>query len=107
METKKKPKIVCAKCARHFETERGLHQHAQKAHPYIPPPAPKRETLFARSCLPETRTLLGAKKTLDVGDVYYSVTKYVIKSITFTEGSDDVKVTVEQTKSHWQKEKPQ
>ena len=96
----------CDKCPKKYKSRAWLDRHKDIVHPAPPAPAPKRETIFAANRLPQTHTLLGAKKTLDIGDVFYRVEKHVIKKITFTEGSIDVEVQSEITKSNWQKDKP-
>jgi hypothetical protein len=92
----------CEKCERSFATARGLQQHDRKAHPYIPPPPPKRETHTAPDEY-ENHTLIGGN-TLSLGDIVWVGRKTVITSITKTEGSKDVSVVLRITRKWWSAE---
>ncbi|MEK7992870.1 MAG: hypothetical protein AAB403_03600 [Planctomycetota bacterium] len=91
---------VCEKCSRAFGSRRGLEQHDRKAHPYVPTPPPKRTTEQAPLEVWETK-LLGARKQLGLGDVFWHVRKCVITKITTTEGSNDIEITAHVTKRHY------
>lgn len=64
-------------------------------------PIPKR-TIYRSEGVPDARKLLNARHQLCVGDVFYRVEKHVVKKITITEGSKDLDVESEITKSSWQ-----
>lgn len=105
MKKKTSNKIECGDCGRKFGNQGAFTRHQMAMHPYIPPPAPKVTTVHSDGTLDE-RTLLGGIN-LEIGDVFYRVEKHVVKRITKTEGSRDVKVLSEVTKSYWTSNKPQ
>ncbi len=90
----------CAKCGIGFASTRGLSIHHSRMHPYVPPPAPKKTTEQEPIETWET-TLLGARKQLGLGDVFWHVRKCVITRITVTEGSNDIAITARVTKRHY------
>lgn len=96
-------KYKCEKCGRGFGTARGLASHG-KAHPYVPPPRRTTETIKPQ--LLESHSLLNGRK-LELGDVFYRIEKHVIKSITYTEGTDTVEVQSEKLRQNWQVNQPQ
>lgn len=97
---KKSKKFVCKKCGRSdFLSQRGVEQHDWKAHPYIPPPSPKRTTDLAPMD-EENHTLLNGKY-LNIGDVVWLGRKAVITKIIRTENSNDVEVVLNLTKKWW------
>jgi hypothetical protein len=96
-------KLICEKSGRSgFISERGLYQHERIAHPYIPPPAPKRTTEIAPFD-EEDYTLLNGKY-LSLGDVVWLGRKAVITKITKTENSNDIGVILCITKKWWSSE---
>lgn len=66
-------------------------------------PKKKNVTKTVRFELPEVHTLLGARQTFVLGDIFYIKKKYVIKSLTTTEDSDDIKVMAEELTKVWLK----
>lgn len=97
---------TCTDCGRPGLTLRGLAIHKSRMHPFRPaPPPPKKETKFALSDLPETLRLVNGT-LLEVGDVFWQVRKFVIKTITKTEGENTVEVSAECTKRHWTQNQP-
>lgn len=103
---KKEIRFECFKCTRDFKTQGALTRHDNKEHPYIPTPPPKKTTEVSSGQW-ETRTLLGGKRKLTLGDVFYRIEKCVIKRLTVTEGSDDIEVGYEITRQHYQVNKPE
>src|SRR6266498_3910714 len=84
--SKKQKRVACDKCFRDdFKSERGLAQRETKAHPYIPPPPPRRETEIQPGG-EEKLTILGGHN-LQLGDVLWLGRKAVLTKITKTEGS--------------------
>ncbi len=105
---KKIQKIICEKCGKDdFKSQIGLHLHARKIHPYIPPPEPKRTVETAFPHLPENHNLLGGRGRLGIGDIFYRVQKLVVIKTTITENSNDLNVVAQITKQHWQLNKPE
>lgn len=99
----KNKKLVCDTCGRNdFLSQRGVYQHDRIAHPYIPPPAPKRTTEIA-PLDEEINNLLNGKH-LSIGDVIWLGRKAVITKITRTENSNDIEVVLRITKKWWSSE---
>lgn len=95
----KKKAFSCGKCALLFSTARGLAQHDRRAHPYVPPPAPKKETVVEIGET-EDHTLIGGRR-VQIGDVIYFGRKAVVTQITKTEGSNDAHVIVRVSRKWW------
>lgn len=103
--TKKTEKFQCKKCFRWFTTNRGLASHG-RMHPWIPAPAPKKETEVETGTV-ETHNLLNAKGKLDLGDVFWLGRKCVITKITKIEGSNTIEVEARITKKWYSTEEIQ
>src|SRR5438552_3487878 len=96
----KQKKFPCDECFREdFKSERGLAKHKTKAHPYVPPPPPKRTTEIEPG-IEQTHNLLGGSQ-LHLGDVVWIGRKAVITKITRTEGSRDIEVILRIMKKWW------
>ena len=104
--TKKKLKYLCPKCDKKFTTNRGLASHSRMHKPLPPPPAPKKTTEVAK-CTPYSGSYVGARRKLDIGDVFYRIEKHVVNSLTITENSEDLQISSTITKSYWQPNKPE
>lgn len=101
---KRKNKIFCNECGRDdFKSDRGIVIHKLKKHPYIPPPPPKKTTWISPSGLPYISTLKNGKN-MGLGDTFVVVSKYVIKKITKTEGSENCDVEADLVKLYWKKQ---
>lgn len=94
----------CEKCGKKCKNAGGLSSHMRSAHPYVPPPMPKKTTVVSTGAETE-RIYLGAAHILEIGDVFYRVEKHVVKKIITTEGSNDAVITSEITKQNWQQTK--
>lgn len=94
-----------ASCERQFKTMRGMQAHMRIAHKPEPIVIPKKVIQRAIDRLNEDRNLLNAKGQVDIGDVVYITQKCVVVRITETEGSRDLDVELQITKSSWSSNK--
>lgn len=101
-----KEKFECDKCPwskeKKFNTQKGLEQHIRIKHPYVAPPAPKKETVYVPNDLEEDHSLADGKE-IQIGDLIWLGRKCVVTKITKTEGTKDVEVTLKITKKWYSK----